>query len=94
MLLAAEGMRLAAMTSLTRRLNAICLGASAGTAMIYIVLVYTRLFRNIGWHLFGVHLALALIGAVTGVWGTFRRQPLCLIGLVGGGYFLVIQLLL
>lgn len=82
------------MVSLTRRLNLICLGASAGTTLIYVVLVYTRLFRHIGWHLFGVHLVLAFIGAVTGVWGTFRKQPPCIIGLIVSGYFLVIQLLL
>lgn len=69
-----------------------CLAAAGMTAALYGILNYTSAPQSLKWYLFGAHLLIAAIGAISGVAGLCMKKWVCAIGVGICGYFLMIQL--
>lgn len=87
--------------ALTKRAQAMCLKAGAAcafsTACLYLLLVYTHVFRRIGifegW-IFFVHVVLAIMGLVLAALAWGRHRWAVAVVMVVCGYFVLNQLVL
>jgi len=64
---------------------------AVAAAALYYVLVFTHLFRDGAWSLFGLHLLLAGLGAVAGLWGIWKMQWYSIPGAIICVLILVVQ---
>jgi hypothetical protein len=78
-------------------LSYISLACAAVTALLYYLLVWTRVFKESliyeGW-VFLAHVALAVVGLGLAVFGIRKHPVLCAVSALVCGYFVLIQLVL